>query len=307
MSEQYMHGTRGNWHKCMDNPVLGKQYGTCFDISVTHKDGVLRMYFSWRDCHSIAVVESIDGISWGKPEICLTPRESSEGWEEAVNRPFVLERDGFYHMWYTGQKGPGLRDGHSYIFYAISYDGVHFERVKNTPVLEPEHPWEKNAVMNPSVIWDDECSMYKMWYSAGEQYEPDAFGYAVSRDGIHWDKHSSNPIFSADSNSMWEQHKVGGCQVFKLDDWYRMFYIGYHTEDYTQIGMARSKDGVNNWERSPLNPIICPDKGSWDGEACYKPFVLKMDDGWYLWYNGRCGNVEQIGMAVQPGEVLEFE
>ena len=27
-----------------------------------------------------------------------------------------------------------------------------------------------------------------MWYSGGEQYEPDAIGYATSKDGIDWTK-----------------------------------------------------------------------------------------------------------------------
>lgn len=59
-----------------------------------------------------------------------------------------------------------------------------------------------------------------------------------------------------------------------------MFYIGYHNEHYAQIGLARSKDGITNWERSSLNPTIAPDENAWDGEACYKPFVLQIGSHW---------------------------
>ena len=47
--------------------------------------------------------------------------------------------------------------------------------------MSAETPWEKVAVMNPHVIWDAQAGLYKMWYSGGEQYEPNAIGYATSR------------------------------------------------------------------------------------------------------------------------------
>ena len=85
-----------------------------------------------------------------------------------------------------------------------------------------------------------------------------------------------------------------------------MFYIGYHNEHYAQIGLARSKDGITNWERSSLNPIIAPDENAWDGEACYTPFVLQIGSHWMLWYNGRRGSKEQIGAAVLDRPELTF-
>lgn len=300
-------GTRGGWEK-FTAPLLGGQYGTCFDVSIlTHGEG-LAMYFSWRDHHSIARVTSPDGIHWSEPVICLEPRVTPEGWENAVNRPYVLYREGQYHMWYTGQliRDCGRGEGCSHIFYAVSQDGIHFRRVGNGPVLSPEVPWEKHSVMNPTVLWDEESQLLKMWYSGGEQYEPDSFGYATSPDGIHWSKWATNPVFGADPEHPWEQAKVGGCQMIREDGWYRMFYIGYENVDYAQIGMARSRDGITGWERSPSNPIIAPDPDAWDGEACYKPFALKWKDGWWLWYNGRRGEHEQIGLAIQAGRELRF-
>jgi hypothetical protein len=34
-----------------------------------------------------------------------------------------------------------------------------------------------------------------MWYSGGEQYEPDAIGYATSSDRVAWTKAAANPVF----------------------------------------------------------------------------------------------------------------
>ena len=302
----FARGTKGDWKKYEGNPVLGGKYGSCFDIAVLDEGEEISMYFSYRTKKSIALVKSTDGIHWTEPEICLGPRKTSEGWEDELNRPSVVKIGSVYHMWYTGQYKAGQADGTSHIFYAISRDGVHFERTSDQPVLFPKEEWEKVAVMCPSVLWDDKGQCFRMWYSAGEQYEPTAIGYAESADGKNWEKYAGNPIFFADPHSEWEQHKAAGCQVFIKDEYYYMFYIGYHNEDYAQIGMARSKGGITDWERSALNPIIAPEETGFDCEACYKPFTIFRDGKWMLWYNGRHGILEQIGLVTHDGYNFEF-
>lgn len=301
-----MTGTRAGWVKYDQSPVLGGDLGTCFDISVLRQNDMYRMYFSWRPQKSVAVTESKDGYHWSAPQICLGPRETEEGWEDELNRPCVVYKEGIYHMWYTGQYKAGEADGTSHIFYATSTDGLNFERQTLTPVMSSELPWEKRAIMNPDVMWDEENQEYKMWYSAGEQYEPNAIGHATSKDGIHWIKYEQNPVFQANPENTWEQHKSAGCHVEKIDGWYVIFYIGYFDEDYAQIGIARSKDGVSNWERHPENPIIAPTPDGFDGEACYKPYTIFDGEKWMLWYNGRVGTMEQIGVAYHEGYDLNF-
>ena len=302
----FEHGTKGNWKKYEKNPLIGGSYGSCFDIAVLDEGEEIYMYFSWRNEKSIALVKSRDGIHWTEPEICIGPRKTKEGWEDDLNRPAVVKKDGIYHMWYTGQYKAGQADGSSHLFYATSKDGVKFERVSESPVMAPELEWEKVAVMCPHVLWDRERHVYRMWYSGGEQYEPTAIGYAESSDGINWKKYEENPIFYADPSREWEKHKAAGCQVFIKDEYFYMFYIGYHNEDYAQIGMARSRDGITNWERSSLNPIIAPEEEGFDCEACYKPFTIYRDGKWMLWYNGRKGNLEQIALVTHEGYDFEF-
>ena len=96
------------------------------------------------------------------------------------------------------------------------------------------------------------------------------------------------------------------CQVAKQGDWYVMFYIGFSDKDHAQIGLARSKDGITGWERHRANPIIRPGRGEWDADAVYKPYAIFDGKRWLLWYNGRRGGVEQIGMATHDGEDLGF-
>jgi len=292
--------TAGVWKKYNQSPVLGGDLGTIFDISVLHdKPGKFGMYCSWRPQRSIALSESTDGLHWCRPVICLSYNDSS-GWEKDVNRPVVLYKDGKYHMWYTGQN-----DSVSAIGYAISQDGRHFTRVRAKPVLLAERPWEKSAIMCPHVIWNEQTHLFNMWYSGGEQYEPDAIGYATSKDGINWQKYDHNPIFQKDTAHDWEKAKVTACQVVRRKEDYLMFYIGFKNVDYAQIGMARSKDGIGNWERYEGNPIIKPGMG-WDSSAVYKPYAVEDGQRWLLYYNGRKDHVEQIGIALHEGLDLGF-
>ena len=138
-------GTGDGWQKFPGNPVLGGQYGTCFDICVLQDQGKFRMWLSWRPKKSVAISESSDGIQWSAPRIVLPP-DPSTGWEDDINRPSVVRRGDGYHMWYTGQtwsKTPsaeGREDGHSAIGYATSNDGVDWVRQSSKPVLAAETP-----------------------------------------------------------------------------------------------------------------------------------------------------------------------
>ena len=291
----------GEWVKYENNPVLGGDLGVCFDVTLLQEDGVYKMWFSWRAKDSIGYTESNDGIHWKEPVVVLAPSDS--GWEILVNRASVVHKGDLYYMWYTGQTKESSQIG-----LAISRDGVAWERRSNLPVLKPEAAWEKVATMCPDVRWNEETRLFEMRYSAGEQYEPNAIGLATSPDGVHWKKYDHNPIFAADPKTTWEQHKVTAGQLVKRGEWFYLFYIGFENEHLARIGVARSKDGVTNWERMKNNPIVSPTTDDWDADACYKPFVIydEQADLWRLWYNGRKGGVEQIGVVFHKGEDLGF-
>ncbi|GEM_PF-4231980 len=302
----------GGWIKYPDNPLPSldfDKYGTIFDITVLKEDN-FKMWVSWRTKSCNAFTESADGITWTPPVCVLSP--AGPAWEKVINRPSVINHGGLYHMWYTGQENPG--QGPSRIGYATSPDGLAWTRKNGgSPVLAKTQNWENPSVMNPNVIWDTEENTYKMWYCGGEDYEPDAIGYATSPDGITWTKRASNPVFAKNPASKWEQVKVAGEQVIK-DPWgptgmkgYLMFYIGYQTVDSATVGMAFSKDGITNWLRYENNPIIRPSKNNgFDASACYKPYAVLVGDKWMLYYNGRNGGPEQIALVTHEGAGLGF-
>ena len=164
----------------------------------------------------------------------------------------------------------------------------------------PELPWEKESVMNPFVLFNEEREVYQMWYAGGETYEPNAIGYAESSDAVHWRKCPFNPIF-VKGDAPCERDRIGACHIERLPDGeFLMYYIGYEDINTARICVAKSPDGITRWRRCPENPIVdIGEPGSWDQYACYKPSVYR-DPGSgvrMLWYNGRNGHNEFIGLV----------
>jgi len=279
------------------NPIYGgPTTGTLFDVLVWRDNGRFRMDFSWRPKASLAVAFSDDGVHWSEPQITLAP-DPTTGWEDRLNRNCVIKVDGKYKMWYTGQAR-----GYSFIGYAESDDGLHFTRVGREPVLISERLWEGMSVMNPCVLYED--GIYRMWYAAGETYEPNVLAYAESRDGVNWVKSRINPIFVKQPGNDYEQDRIGGCQVMNVPGLgYLMFYIGYRDIHTACICAALSPDGITQWKRCKQNPLVVPTPGGWDGDSCYKPSMLYDEafGGWRVWYNGRLAHDEYIGEASMPG------
>lgn len=271
--------------------ILGDENtGSLFDPNVIRDyDGMYRMYVSWRKNCAIAVSTSNDGINWSELKIVLDKNNES-GWEDEVNRATVIMKDGKYYMWYTGQS-----NNQSKIGYAVSEDGYVWNR-REEPVIIPEYDFEKMSVMNPYVIYEND--IYKMYYAAGETYEPDVIAYATSEDGINWNKYEENPILEANKDKLsLDRFKVGACEVIKnSNDKYNMFYIGYSDINTARIFIAKSKDGIN-WKRNKI-PIIYPTKGKFDSEATYKPAIIYDDENnrYLIYYNGRTENREYIGL-----------
>jgi Predicted glycosylase len=310
-------GARGGWAKDAGNPFLKwDAHGTCFDPAILVDEPPrprYRLYFSWRAQNAIALIESGDARQWSEPRIVLGSAPRRDFSEFEINRQIVLKQGGLYHMYYSGQAPDHRSDGHARIFHAISRDGYEWKRDAAACALAGTADWEKFGVMCPHVAWNAEREIFQMWYSGmrdgGSMYEPDAIGYAESADGANWRKHPANPIFKAADISTGGGAgggiiKVTACQVLPFDGWHIMFYIGFLDHDKAAICLARSKDGISNWEQRPQNPIIAPDPGAWDSDSCYKPSACFDGARWLLWYNGRRGEPEQLGLAIKEGRDL---
>lgn len=286
------------------NPVFGGgPLGTCFDATLMHSEAnnsKYLMYFSWRQKRTIGLTSSMDGIEWSPPVLVTGLTEPNSVLD--INRQFVLQvAPHHYKMWFSIQEG----DQKSLLYYAQSHDGVHWVQHPE-PVLEPIFEWEQQNILCAHVIFVKKLNLYRLWYSAGNIWEPDAIGYATSYDGIHWNRTSKEPIFLKGAIGEWDQSRVTCPNIVHRHGHHYMFYIGFRDMHVAAIGIARSKDGVSGWQRHAFNPIVYPEAGHWDGTSVYKPYTLFNGTHWNLWYNGRQGGLEQIGMASYLGEDFGF-
>lgn len=284
--------TLEGWEKFPGNPILGnKDTGTLFDPFVRKVADRYVMYVSRRKDSCIVKYSSKDGITWDDAKIVLTGVANSE-WETKVNRACFICKSGIWHLWYTGQIG-----NESKIGYAKSTNGIQFERCRENPIIIPELPHEGNAVMNPCVLWDEKRNKYRMWYAAGDNYEPDIICYAESEDGIYWNK-LSRPVLQPDKNILYKKYKVGACDVVQVNEKkYIMAYIAYQNLDIARIAVAISEDGGFAWKDIFSQPVLGPSKSKWDGHAVYKPTLYLEGDKMTIWYNGRFNTDERIGMS----------
>lgn len=278
----------------LDTPVL-EGPGSVFDPFVIGCEDKLSMYYSDRASGTVMVCESADGVKWSTGTVALDHSSSSLDWDAIVNRACVLEHDGEYYMWFTGQGKSGTSIG-----FARSADGLHFCKASDGPVVACWDFPGCEAVMNPCVLWDEQRSCFRMWFAAGEEYEPDVLYAADSPDGRNWALTDLNPVLKKGPDE-YDCAKVGGCDVVALGDGhgYIMFYIGYQNVDVARVCAAWSLDGLK-WARFQGNPLISPARDSWDADAVYKPAALidKKTGTARVWYNGRSGTSEKIGLVT---------
>lgn len=299
-----------NWTKSTIIPVIPSGEGGSWDdegtgrSNVINESGELRMWYDgWdgsygRSGHAI----STDGINWTKRAVnpVLDVGETGEwdDWQIAVTS--VIKKDGIYKMWYEGRLEGGTL-GYD-IGYAESLDGFTWDRSSSNPVLTngSSGSWDDFSVMRPAVIYDEDESIYKMWYSGSNDGASSGkrIGYAASLDGIEWNKNASNPVLDLGSPGSWDDTEIQlGC-VIKENSVYKMWYSGYH--DAWRIGHAESLDGIT-WQKSEYNPILdIGISGEWEETDVRFPYIIN-DDGMYkMWYVGvgEGGTVARAGFAM---------
>ena len=233
---------------------------------------------------------SRDGLTWtavneGRPVLRGQPGE----WDAAMETSSVLQRNGVFHMWYLGYPcliPEGQAGRHKCIGYATSEDGVSWDR-RPEPVMQPElafeQPFEKchgggslegcnevywdGGLQEPSVVWDDDQSVYKMWYTGTTltriQFERQGelqtrnvtqskVGYATSENGVDWVRRPQ-PVFQWTPEQYGEESWNFPVHTNVTADpggGYHLFYIGMYG-----LRHAYSADGVN-WERNVNNPMV---------------------------------------------------
>ena len=178
---------------------------------------------------------------------------------------------------------------------------VKFTLCENNPVFEGAGPghWDEKIRERGWVMYEDNA--YHLWYT-GYQTKGDEtrkLGYAVSTDGIHWQRHPDSPINPTD----WTEDMM----VLKVGDTYYMFAEGRNDEAH----LLTSTDHLHWEEHGRLD--IRRANGTPISPGPFGTPVGYYEDGtWYLFYER---NDEAIWLAssrdlkvwmnVQDAPVLE--
>lgn len=121
-----------------------------------------------------------------------------------------------------------------------------------------------------------------------------------SDDGIAWSK--PEIVLGPSVTTDWEDD-LNRPVVIKNGDMYQMWYTG-QARGKSWIGSATSKDG-KSWTRMSASPVLSADM-PWEKVAVMCPHVIYEGTMWLLWYYGRRGGSEQIGLSIHDGEDLGF-
>ena len=211
--------------------------------------------------------------------------------------PGVIHHDAQFHMFFTGWN----RSGIVRVGYAVSDNGLDFERVTDSFVLElePEEPSIGIWTPVPLVLEDGTWVLYvgknqshKLTNEVWRATAPAPTGPWT------WDE---TPIYAADLAG-WDAKLLPESLAQSPDGGYLMAYESNWCTD-TQVGMLFSDDGLtwepyndpatNDEQLQVSDPVISPTGGEedWDRQALSSPLIFATDTGYELFYVGQYRNI----------------
>jgi hypothetical protein len=255
--------------------------GNVYAPEILFENGIYRMWFGGqgKDGHDrIHLAESPDGQAWTQKGVVL-----DRGEDNHVNDPSVVHIGSAYWLYYTRAR----IDISDVIDVATSDDGVHWTKRGTALMPGKKGQWDALLVGRPSVIYDE--GVFKMWYdgrkdlplNAPDKNAPKSatsqryVGYAESRDGLHWRRVQTKPVYADDA---------GGIHVQRVGQHYVMVY-----ESGAGLKLADSPDGIHWQSRGLWMPKSGTDA---DRYGCLTPFL-------FLFSGGQTGYV-YFGAASAP-------
>ncbi len=277
------------WSVFSDNPVLRPgaegewDAGALGTMTVLNVGEEFHLYYeSWgvrgiraEDYSTLQIghATSKDGLYWKKdPANPVLPKGTGSAWDrDGTWDPFVLYEDGVFKMWYGG----GM-DNHCDWGYAVSTDGVHFEKkgqISHLGNVEDDH-----------VVHDIATNRYFMYYW-DRKFEPAGLFAAESPNETDFDFAHAEPIKieGLDARTMFKF-----THVIQNDGQWEMFFGKFVRPGCKDCstGLATSPDGYH-WTARDTNLVV-----GIDGE------VLNVEDDLWQMFYGRDGFFDQAGQDI---------
>jgi hypothetical protein len=302
-----------DWQKYANNPVFNSVEGPgsiwnkmakqlAMNVGHVMWDGSeYRFYMGGYDGDNfsigLATSTSLDsGWTWYSGNPVLTPGSPGKWDDYDVGSPVVIKDGDTLKMWYLGSPDANVNWK---IGYATALDGINWTK-HDDPVLEyVPGTWEGLSLSSMYVIRDRDS--LKMWY-VGEGIGTNGIGYAVSVDGIKWEKSNMNPVLKPGQSGKFDAGFVTMPSVRFENGIYRMWYMA--TPDLIgsppwQTGFAFSYDGVE-WTKDENNPVLSVgEPGQWDEDFAVPGDIFKTNDSTYsMLYYGSNLQEYHLGLAT---------
>lgn len=232
----------------------------------------------------------------GNPILWPGPPGTTDGswknWAQNTPEPEVVGDE--LWLYYNGQ---GVSDGRLSIGLAVGSDPRALVDIDANPVLagtgNPDD-WDGRGVAHPSVVQRD--GVFELWYASGTDF---ALGYAVSSDGVEFERYCNNPVFSGQGAQTWDRGHVKAPEVWfdEGDETYFMTYSGCDKGCY-QVGWAASSDGLR-WVAAP-EPVVPSGQADWSAQATREAYLAPHDGTLGFVFTGNDGDIERIGQGHAP-------
>lgn len=198
--------------------------------------------------------------------------------------PLIIEKDNTFYLFYTTS---GIKGN---LEYVTSKDMVHWSGPKIALRPTPG-TWDEPYIGQASIRLVD--GIYYMAYTGGPNGKAAALiGTARSKDLVHWEKDSHNPILR-DVKGTWEDHDIDSPNLVYSDKTWYVYYeaindgIGAEKKEY--LGVTISKDFIN-WKQYEKNPVL-PNRALQAIRPAPKDRkdaeVLRYGDGWLMYFFNR--------------------
>ena len=289
----------GIWRKHSGNPVITRtepwEARAICEPSVLYEDGIYKMWYmgcatSVGTNAALGYATSPDGLNWTK----LPGNPILQDPTEAVIRTTVVKHQGTYYLFATDYQ---WNDAPGNIRRWTSTDGLNW--TDKTIVLRPGPTWEQHF-QNIGITIDSQGIWHMLYTIDGP------FGYAYSKDGLHWTKHKTPVITDCyggdpyltkigDTFYTWHSQLQGGDLLI---------YARKSTDmiNWQMVGNGPQVGYTQPWERGVGRPEVHWSVHLTDAE------LMERDGRVWMYYQGvQCplgvawfdGTMQQLGEAME--------
>jgi predicted GH43/DUF377 family glycosyl hydrolase len=235
----------------------------------------------------------------------------------AVDCPFLFSHAGRYYMTFVGFDGTGYQTG-----LALSDDLLTWQKEGLVLGRGPAGSVTAYNAAMTCILRDNELfgsgalkpvagrfvGTYHAYPAPGYESGPAVIGLCFSGDLRHWQV--GEPVLRPADGAPWEQGGLYKSWLMEHEGTYYLFYNAKNRDVWPwveQTGLATSTDLIH-WQRCPANPLLkVGPAGAFDDLFASDPCVLRLGDGWVMFYFGNSSDGHARDSAAFSTDLLHWE